>query len=184
VTALVWSTDLPLRTMLIGFISPTEVLSIERIHVHLCFLYGECSNKRRASPLYQEQSTVPRAVHCAKSSPLCQEQSTVPRAVHCAKSPLLPEMADGGRRTADSGRWTAPTASVHCRCSSIGMLVLVVARCHYLILSSRGEAVEVVPTSDASRRFKISFSSPPTLLWLSLFPIINVAHLLFFNNTS
>ena len=38
VTALVWSTDLPLRTMLIGFISPVEVLSIERIYVHLYFL--------------------------------------------------------------------------------------------------------------------------------------------------
>jgi hypothetical protein len=35
VTALVWSTDPPLRTMLIGFISPMEVLSIERIYVHL-----------------------------------------------------------------------------------------------------------------------------------------------------
>jgi hypothetical protein len=134
---------------------------------------GEPVHCTKSSPLCQEQSTVPRAVHCAKSSPLCQEQSTVPRA-RCFRR----------WRTADSGRWTAPTASVHCRCSSIGMLVLVVARCHYLILSSRGEAVEVVPTSDASRRFKISFSSPPTLLWLSLFPIINVAHLLFFNNTS
>ena len=56
VTALVWSTDLPLRTMLIGFISPMEVLSIERIYVHLYFrswrvLY---SNKTRARRRCQE----------------------------------------------------------------------------------------------------------------------------------
>jgi hypothetical protein len=37
-TALVWSPGLPLWPMLVAFISPMEVLSIERISVHLYFL--------------------------------------------------------------------------------------------------------------------------------------------------
>ncbi|PMD16441.1 hypothetical protein NA56DRAFT_310025 [Hyaloscypha hepaticicola] len=74
VTALVWSTDLPLRTMLIGFISPMEVLSIERIYVHLYIIsvHGECSTVTRREP------------------------------VDGAKEPAA--SGDGGRRAADGGR--------------------------------------------------------------------------------
>jgi len=135
VTALVWSTDLPLRTMLIGFISPMDVLSIERIYVHLYFLLmGECSNKTRASPLCQE----PAASGRWRTADGGQRT------------------ADSGQRTVDGGRWTALTAratyrsftlerccGVHCVVAALECWYeVVVARCHYLMLSSRGEAVE------------------------------------------
>ena len=102
-----------------------DVLSIERIYVHLYFLSWASALTRREP-------------------------------VHCAKSQLLPEMADGGQRTVDGGRWNPPTArttyrsftlerccGVHCVVAALECWYeVVVARCHYLMLSSRGEAVE------------------------------------------
>jgi len=148
VTALVWSTDLPLRTMLIGFISPMDVLSIERIYVHLYFLSWASALTRREP-------------------------------VHCAKSQLLPEMADGGQRTADSGqrtvdggRWNPPTArttyrsftlerccGVHCVVAALecwSLLLVAITSCYRHV-----EKPWSSPHIGRLRRFKISFFSPP-----------------------